>query len=78
MTEKYHNHLRALTPPQVKAILCISNSASIKNVRSIEKLEWAVSEENAASWRVIIGDNGTGKSTFVRSIALALIGPKDA
>lgn len=31
-----------------------------------------------AGWHVIIGDNGAGKSTVVRSIALALIGPKEA
>jgi len=30
-----------------------------------------------AGWHVLIGDNGTGKSTIVRSIALALIGPEE-
>lgn len=29
-------------------------------------------------WHVIIGDNGAGKSTIVRSIALGIIGPSDA
>lgn len=52
-------------------------SISIKNVRSIEELEWAVPENKAAGWHVIIGDSGTGKTTFVRCIALALVGPAE-
>jgi predicted ATPase len=31
-----------------------------------------------AGWHVIIGDNGAGKSTIVRSISLGIIGPNDA
>ncbi len=31
-----------------------------------------------AGWHVLIGDNGAGKSSILRSIALALIGPVDA
>jgi predicted ATPase len=31
----------------------------------------------SAGWHVIIGDNGAGKSTVLRSIALALIGPAE-
>lgn len=29
-------------------------------------------------WHVIIGDNGAGKSSIIRSIALALVGPEEA
>jgi hypothetical protein len=50
----------------------------IKNIRSIEEIEWKVSEKKADGWHVIIGDNGSGKSSFLRSVALALIGPRDA
>lgn len=32
---------------------------------------------NLAGWHVIIGENGTGKTTILRSIALCLIGPED-
>jgi len=34
--------------------------------------------ENPAGWHVLIGDNGAGKSTIIRSIALALVGPEEA
>lgn len=33
--------------------------------------------KKASGWHVIIGENGSGKSTVLRSIALALIGPTD-
>jgi predicted ATPase len=54
-------------------------TVSLENIRSIEKLEWRLPVwEKEAGWHVIIGDNGSGKSTFLRSIALALVGPQEA
>ncbi len=50
----------------------------ITNIRSIEKLEWSVNKGKEAGWHVVIGDNGSGKSTFLRAIALALVGPLEA
>jgi hypothetical protein len=50
----------------------------IENVRSIGSVHWEVAESRADGWHVILGDNGSGKSSFLRSIALALIGPRDA
>jgi predicted ATPase len=50
----------------------------IKNIRSIVDLEWEVDPGNEAGWHVILGDNGAGKSTFLRAIALALLGPREA
>jgi energy-coupling factor transporter ATP-binding protein EcfA2 len=50
----------------------------IRNVRSLKEIQWEVPRTKAAGWHVIIGDNGSGKSTFLRSIALAMIGPWDA
>ena len=42
-------------------------------------VEWALpASTSPAGWHVIVGDNGSGKSSFLRSIALTLIGPKDA
>jgi predicted ATP-binding protein involved in virulence len=50
----------------------------IKNIRSLKEIQWEVPASKAAGWHVIIGDNGSGKSSFLRSIALAMIGPWDA
>jgi predicted ATP-binding protein involved in virulence len=48
--------------------------AEITNIKSIEKFE--IEFKNPAGWHVLIGDNGSGKSTIVRAIALALVGEK--
>jgi predicted ATP-dependent endonuclease of OLD family len=45
----------------------------IKNIRSISDFEMKF--PNPAGWHVLIGDNGAGKSTIVRAVAAALIGP---
>ncbi len=51
----------------------------ITNIRAISSLEWKVpSQLVAAGWHVMIGDNGSGKSTVLRALALALIGPRNA
>ena len=50
----------------------------IRNIRSIEGLEWTLPADVVAGWNVILGENGSGKSSFLRSVALALIGPKEA
>lgn len=52
--------------------------ALVKNIRSLTDLTWEIDDKQAAGWHVILGDNGAGKSTFVRAIALALIGPNGA
>ena len=49
----------------------------IHNIRSIKGLDIEI-QEPRAGWHVILGDNGSGKSSVVRSLALALIGPSDA
>lgn len=51
-------------------------SLHIKNIRSIQ--DFKMNFENPAGWHVLIGDNGAGKSTIIRSIALALVGPEEA
>ncbi len=52
------------------------NKIVIQNIRSISKFEMTF--DNPAGWHVIIGDNGAGKSTIVRSIARGIVGPNDA
>ena len=50
----------------------------IRNIRSLHVQEWSVPRDKCAGWHVILGDNGSGKSSFLRAIALALAGPKQA
>jgi len=50
----------------------------ISNVRSIGKADWEINTRNAPGWHVILGDNGSGKSSFVRAVALALVGATEA
>lgn len=55
------------------------HSFEIKNVRAIKDVQWKVpSSSSRAGWHVIIGDNGAGKSTVLRAVALALVGQKNA
>lgn len=51
---------------------------TIENLRSIRDLDFQVDAHEAAGWHVFLGDNGAGKSTVVRSLALALMGPVNA
>ncbi len=48
----------------------------ITNIRAIEKFEMTF--DHPAGWHVLIGDNGFGKTTILRAIALALIGSEQA
>jgi predicted ATP-binding protein involved in virulence len=48
----------------------------INNIRSISHFEMTF--DKPAGWHVLIGDNGAGKSSIVRAIAIALIGPSDS
>jgi len=50
----------------------------ITNIRSIDSLDLRFSASQTAGWHVILGSNGAGKSSVVRSLALALSGPKEA
>lgn len=49
----------------------------IKNIRSINQLNIEF-KPPYNGWHVIIGDNGAGKSSLIKSISLALIGPYEA
>lgn len=57
-------------------------SFEIENVRGIKRVKWTAPksphvghDSPLAGWHVIIGDNGSGKSTVLRSVALAILGP---
>ena len=49
----------------------------IQDIRSITRLHVEIPEPRAG-WHVILGDNGSGKSSVIRALALALMGPVDA
>lgn len=50
----------------------------IENVRAISEFTLRLTPDEACGWHVILGANGAGKSSVVRSLALALAGPKEA
>jgi hypothetical protein len=50
----------------------------IRNIRSIDDFEIKLGEDERPGWHVILGDNGAGKSSVIRSIALAAVGPSDS
>lgn len=68
-----------MTSPLTLTIMHL-DSFEIKSIRTITDLEWKAPVINAsrAGWHVIIGDNGAGKSTVLRAIALALVGQRNA
>src|SRR5262245_32767945 len=47
----------------------------LENIRCYEHARLEVRER---PWTLVLGDNGMGKSTLLRAIALALSSPKDA
>ena len=50
----------------------------ITNIRSIETFEVRFGQGEYAGWHVLLGANGAGKSSVIRSLALSLAGPKEA
>lgn len=53
---------------------------SIKNIRGFSSLDFDLSRDDSecAGWTVITGDNGSGKSSFLKAIAVALTGSETA
>jgi predicted ATP-dependent endonuclease of OLD family len=53
---------------------------NLRNIRAIRNFTWQLedSRESMAGLHILIGDNGTGKSTVLRAIALTLVGAKEA
>ena len=51
---------------------------AVRNLRAINELDLRFEEGNGAGWHVILGDNGSGKSTVVRAVATVLMGAVNA
>lgn len=50
----------------------------VQNVRSIDKFKLAFSPAEAPGWHVILGANGAGKSSVIRSFGIAMTGAVNA
>jgi len=48
--------------------------ATIQNLRSIRRADWHAGEKHVAGWHVVLGENASGKTTFLRAVARALLG----
>lgn len=54
-------------------------SLEIRSVRSIRRFHFDLTDDGEqAGWHVLLGDNGSGKTTVVRALALALMGKANA
>ena len=52
---------------------------TLENIKAFSKFTWQLNkDEDPAGWHVLLGDNGAGKSTFIKSAALALLGVDQA
>ncbi|UJX41531.1 AAA family ATPase [Desulfovibrio sp. JY] len=49
----------------------------IENIKNFDSVVWDIKQDaDAHGWHVILGDNGAGKSTFIKAISLLLMGPE--
>lgn len=53
-------------------------TATLEHIKALSKVQLRFDAAAPAGWHVILGDNSAGKTTLIRSLALALVGPRDA
>src|SRR5579871_1818144 len=51
--------------------------ASIRNIQAIKTLDWMPRKKAEVGWHVILGDNGSGKTSFLRAIVAQYHMPSD-
>lgn len=51
---------------------------TLTNIRAIQRFTLEFAEGQQAGWHVLLGANGAGKSSVIRSLALVLAGPREA
>jgi AAA domain, putative AbiEii toxin, Type IV TA system len=51
-------------------------SILVESIRAIDEVQWAITLDQAPGWHTILGVNASGKSTLIKSVAAALIGPR--
>lgn len=61
--------------PQMVPVAVHIWHVEIKNIRSITSLLWEV--DPVPGWNVVLGDNGAGKSTFLRMVAYLMLPDQD-
>jgi hypothetical protein len=66
---------RANGAPHEEPAVGYLSLVEIENIRSIASLRWEVAP--GPGWNVVLGDNGSGKSTFLRVIAALLLMPRE-
>jgi hypothetical protein len=61
--------------PREEPVIGYLSRVEIENIRSIAALNWEVTP--GPGWNVVLGDNGAGKSTFLRAVAAGLLSMRD-
>jgi hypothetical protein len=52
---------------------------TLENIKTFSKFTWQLEkDEDPAGWHVLLGDNGSGKSSFIKCAVLALLGVDEA
>jgi energy-coupling factor transporter ATP-binding protein EcfA2 len=69
------NGRRTNGAPREEPVVGYVQRVEIENIRSIASLVWEVTP--GPGWNVVLGDNGAGKSTFLRAMASASFSAKE-
>lgn len=51
---------------------------TIRNIRALSELDLSLREDECAGWHVLLGENGSGKSSCIRALATVLMGAVNA